>query len=88
MLTLKVTDDEFWANGGEMPLMVTQDSATWTLPTKGIHQQIPIDTDNPSMVKYSEPWDKHYVLVRNRLQEFLGKAPGIVEARLKQLAAN
>jgi hypothetical protein len=67
--------------------MVTKDSATWTLPRENIHQQIPIDADNANMVKYSKPWNEHYVRVRSSLHEFLGKAPGIVEARLKQLAA-
>jgi hypothetical protein len=84
---LEVRDDGSWERKGPMLRMVTSDSATWALPTEAIHMQIPIDADHSTMVKFSDNYDSHYIIVRNRLYECVKKAPGIIENRLAKGAS-
>ncbi|KAI5841718.1 hypothetical protein BZA05DRAFT_344772 [Tricharina praecox] len=67
---------------GEMIRVVTQDSATYALPTDPIHMQLGIDADHLSMVKFTDPFDHRYSIIRERLSQCVAKAPGIVEARV------
>jgi len=67
-----------------MVRLVTQESATWLLPTEAIHMQIPIDADHSNMVKFSDNNDRHYITVRDRLYECVRKAPGIIENPLSK----
>lgn len=70
---------------GEMIRVVTQDSATYALPTDPIHMQLGIDADHLSMVKFTDPFDHRYSIIRERLSQCVAKAPGIVEARVPKV---
>ena len=71
-----------WTRSGEMIRLVTQDSATYSLPTEAPHKQIGIDADHSNMVKFTDNCDLHYIRVRDRLSECVENAPNIIEARL------
>jgi len=74
--------DGSWARSGEMIRLVTQESATFALPTEAMHQQIAIDADHSKMVKFTSRYDQSYKIVEGRLSECVKDAPNIIEARL------
>ncbi|KAA8894431.1 hypothetical protein FN846DRAFT_819409 [Sphaerosporella brunnea] len=77
-----VLKDGSWDRSGAMVRIVTEESATWALPTEARYMRIPIDADHSDMVKFTDHDDRHYMTVLNRLHECVGKAPGIIENRL------
>jgi hypothetical protein len=84
LCAFKVHDNGHWEKSGVMVRLVTQESATWLLPTEATHMQIPIDADHSNMVKFSDNNDRHYITVRDRLYECMRKAPGIIEDHLSK----
>jgi len=71
----------YWTRSGEMIRLVTQESATFALPTEAIHMQIGIDADHSNIVKFPDNSDHNYITVRDRLLDCVGKARRIIEAR-------
>jgi len=61
--------------------LVTPESATYGLPSGPMCQQIPIDADHSNMVKFSDVWDRYYMIVRDALAECVRGSPAIVRAR-------
>jgi len=76
-----------WTRNGAMIRLVTQDSATYSLPTEASHMQIGIDADHSNMVKFTDNCDHHYITVRDRVSQCVGNAPSIIEARLASALA-
>ncbi|KAA8913656.1 hypothetical protein FN846DRAFT_929114 [Sphaerosporella brunnea] len=82
-----VREDGSWERSGGMIRVVSQESATFALPTEAIHMQVPIDADHSNMVKFADKADPNYIPVRDRLSDYVAKAPGILETRLASPAA-
>ncbi|KAF8542008.1 hypothetical protein BDD12DRAFT_803226 [Trichophaea hybrida] len=51
--------------------MVTQESATWAMLNEATYNQVPIDGNHSTMVKYTDRADRNYVVVVQRLKEYL-----------------
>ena len=64
--------------------MVSQDSATYAVPTEDPLEQIAIGTNHSDMVRFADNFDRHYIIVRNKLSEAVGKAPRILQQRCGQ----
>ena len=79
---VELCPDGSWAKSDEMIRLVTQESATFALPTEAMHQQIAIDADHSKMVKFTNRYDQSYKIVEGRLSECVKEAPNIIEARL------
>jgi hypothetical protein len=82
LLMLKVREDGNWNRSGEMVRIVTEESATWALPTEANYGRIPIDANHSDMVKFTDRNDRHYMTVLERLHGCVGKARGVIENRL------
>jgi superoxide dismutase len=77
---MKALEDGSWARSGTMVRIVTEESATWALPTETRYN--PIEADHSDMVKFTDHHDRHYKTVLDRLHECVRKAPSIMETRL------
>jgi hypothetical protein len=85
VLTLRVMKelkDGNWVRSGPMVRIVTEESATWALPTETRYMRKPIDADHSDMVKFTDESDRHYMTVLDRLHDCVEKAPGILKNRL------
>jgi hypothetical protein len=67
------------AKNGRMVRLVTRESATQAIPGEKFHNQIPIQADHSTMVKYDEDDDGNYTIVRGKLVEVVQKFSGRVE---------
>jgi hypothetical protein len=54
--------------------MVTQESATWATPNEATYNQVPIDGNHSTMVKFTDRADRNYVVVVQRLKGYVNKA--------------
>jgi hypothetical protein len=72
--------DGSWTRSGEMMRLVTEESATFAVPTEPVHQQIAIGTGHLDMIKFSR-YDQCYLIVEGRLSECVKNAPSIVQGR-------
>ena len=64
---------------------MTEDSATWAVPSESRHDQVPIDADHSAMVKFTDRADRNYLSVVQRLEECVDNAPNIVRQRIEAL---
>lgn len=65
--------------------LVTQESATWAIPSEALHDQVPIDADHSAMVKFTDRADRNYLSAVQRLKECVEHAADIVGQRLEGL---
>lgn len=74
-----------WKRTGEEVLMVSKGSATWASPREKLHNQIPIDMDHSSLVKFTDLNDTNYQMVEKRLQDCVKIAPALIKKRLAKI---
>lgn len=78
-LSIQRHSDGKVAKNGRMVRLVTGVSATQAIPGEKFHNQIPIQADHSTMVKYDEDDDGNYTIVREKLVEAVQKLLGRVE---------
>lgn len=61
--------------------MVTQDSATNSGPTEKLSDQIPVESNHRSLVKFANMEDKTYQTVYCRLTKLVSEAPAAIARR-------
>jgi hypothetical protein len=64
--------------------MVTQDSATYTLPWEKRSEHIPIDADHSGLVKFPDENHADYRRVLMKLVEFVKDGPAVMERRQEE----
>ena len=68
--------------------MVTQDSATKSLPHEWIEKGIAINADHSNIVKFNGEKDPHYQDVHSMFKEMVEKAPEFLRERARSSMFN
>lgn len=61
--------------------MVTENSACKIALEDNYHERLPLNTDHSNLVKFNDPEDEGYQLVKGRIRKFVRTAPEVVQIR-------
>jgi len=64
--------------------MVTFASATKSAPGEQFHDQIPLDGNNSSMVKFASAEVEDYNIVSRRILDYVDEGPAVIEKRFRE----
>ena len=62
--------------------MVPQGSATHAGKNEKTYDQLSIDADHSTIVKFSDPYDQDYTNMQSRLQKLVTNAPNVIQGRI------
>ncbi|KAA8908942.1 hypothetical protein FN846DRAFT_944125 [Sphaerosporella brunnea] len=73
--------DGKWMREGEPVQMVTKDSATWASRTEALPDQVPLEANHSTLVKFSDRHDNKYEVVLGRIREQVVEAAEVIKKR-------
>ncbi|KAI9766642.1 MAG: hypothetical protein M1839_004797 [Geoglossum umbratile] len=71
-----------WERTGPRVMMVPKASAIHAGKNEQAYNHLPIDADHSDMVKFNDPSDQNYIIVKKRIEKLADDAPRIIKARI------
>jgi hypothetical protein len=63
-------------------MVVPKASAIHAGKNEEAYNHLPVDADHSDMVKFSDPSDQNYIIVKKRIKKLADDAPGIIKERI------
>ncbi|KAI9763914.1 MAG: hypothetical protein M1840_009026 [Geoglossum simile] len=71
-----------WERMGPSVMMVPKASAIHAGKNEQAYNHLPIDADHSNIVKFSDPSDQNYIIVKKKLEKLARDSPGIIKERI------